>query len=107
MTSAEIGFDSKRYLELQSAHIKERMSHFGKLYLEFGGKLFDDYHASRVLPGFTPDIKLQMLEQLKGQENVTLDGRRIMVYCNIGSLDDVEVVLQNDGGGIGLFRSCR
>ena len=50
MTSAEIGFDSKRYLELQSAHIKERMSHFGKLYLEFGGKLFDDYHASRLCP---------------------------------------------------------
>ena len=72
MTSAEIGFDSKRYLELQSAHIKERMSHFGKLYLEFGGKLFDDYHASRVLPGFTPDIKLQMLEQLKDKAEIVI-----------------------------------
>ena len=72
MTSAEIGFDSKRYLELQSAHIKERMSHFGKLYLEFGGKLFDDYHASRVLPGFAPDIKLQMLEQLKDKAEIVI-----------------------------------
>ena len=72
MTSAEIGFDSKRYLELQSAHIKDRMSHFGKLYLEFGGKLFDDYHASRVLPGFTPDIKLQMLEQLKDKAEIVI-----------------------------------
>ena len=72
MTSAKIGFDSKRYLELQSAHIKERMSHFGKLYLEFGGKLFDDYHASRVLPGFAPDIKLQMLEQLKDKAEIVI-----------------------------------
>ena len=72
MTSSEIGFDSKRYLELQSAHIKERMSHFGKLYLEFGGKLFDDYHASRVLPGFAPDIKLQMLEQLKDKAEIVI-----------------------------------
>ncbi len=47
----------------------------------------------------------EMLEQLKGQENITVDGRRVMVYCNIGSLDDVDVVLSNDGGGIGLFRS--
>ncbi len=72
MTSAKIGFDSKRYLELQSAHIKERMSHFGKLYLEFGGKLFDDYHAARVLPGFAPDIKLQMLEQLKDKAEIVI-----------------------------------
>ena len=72
MTSAKIGFDSQRYLELQSAHIKERMSHFGKLYLEFGGKLFDDYHAARVLPGFAPDIKLQMLEQLKDKAEIVI-----------------------------------
>ena len=54
-----IGFDNDRYLKIQSEHIKERINQFGdKLYLEFGGKLFDDYHASRVLPGFaqyTPD----------------------------------------------------
>ena len=60
-----IGFDNDKYLKIQSEHIKERISQFGdKLYLEFGGKLFDDYHASRVLPGFAPDSKLQMLMQL-------------------------------------------
>ena len=51
------GFDNEKYLKIQSEHIKERISQFGdKLYLEFGGKLFDDYHASRVLPGFAPYI---------------------------------------------------
>ena len=63
MSSTAIGFDSDKYLSLQSKHIKERVSQFGKLYLEFGGKLFDDYHASRVLPGFAPDNKLKMLER--------------------------------------------
>ena len=59
------GFDNDKYLKIQSEHIKERIAHFGdKLYLEFGGKLFDDYHASRVLPGFQPDSKLQLLMQL-------------------------------------------
>ena len=58
------GFDNEKYLKMQSEHIKERIAQFGnKLYLEFGGKLFDDYHASRVLPGFEPDSKLQMLLQ--------------------------------------------
>lgn len=57
-----IGFDNDKYLSMQSAHIRERIAQFGdKLYLEFGGKLLDDYHASRVLPGFAPDSKLQML----------------------------------------------
>ncbi len=61
----KIGFDNNKYLKIQSEHIKERMGQFGdKLYLEFGGKLFDDLHASRVLPGFEPDSKLQMLMQL-------------------------------------------
>ena len=60
-----IGFDNDKYLHMQSEHIRERISQFGgKLYLEFGGKLFDDYHASRVLPGFEPDSKLKMLLQL-------------------------------------------
>lgn len=72
MASSKIGFDSAKYLELQSAHIKERMSHFGKLYLEFGGKLFDDYHASRVLPGFAPDNKLKMLEQLRDKAEIVI-----------------------------------
>ena len=53
------GFDNEKYLKIQSEHIKQRIATFGdKLYLEFGGKLFDDYHASRVLPGFKPDSKL-------------------------------------------------
>ncbi|HIR19741.1 MAG TPA: DUF1846 domain-containing protein [Candidatus Pelethomonas intestinigallinarum] len=61
-----IGFDNQKYIETQSAHIRERIDQFGgKLYLEFGGKLFDDYHASRVLPGFAPDSKIRMLQQLR------------------------------------------
>ena len=61
-----IGFDNQKYIETQSAHIRERIDQFGgKLYLEFGGKLFDDYHASRVLPGFEPDSKIRMLQQLR------------------------------------------
>ena len=68
-----IGFDNEKYLHMQSEHIKERIAQFdNKLYLEFGGKLFDDYHASRVLPGFEPDSKLQMLLQLKGQAEVVI-----------------------------------
>ncbi len=60
------GFDNAKYLSLQSAKIQERIDAFGdKLYLEFGGKLFDDYHASRVLPGFEPDSKIKMLLKLK------------------------------------------
>ena len=60
------GFDNEKYLRIQSERIKERISQFeGKLYMELGGKLFDDYHACRVLPGFEPDSKLRMLEQMK------------------------------------------
>lgn len=61
----KIGFDNDKYLQIQSSHIKDRIQKFGnKLYLEFGGKLFDDFHAARVLPGFMPDSKLKMLMQL-------------------------------------------
>ena len=61
-----IGFDNQKYLTTQSEQIKKRIAQFGgKLYLEFGGKLFDDYHASRVLPGFEPDSKIRMLQQLQ------------------------------------------
>ena len=68
-----IGFDNEKYLQTQSAHIRERIAQFdNKLYLEFGGKLFDDYHASRVLPGFHPDSKLQMLLQLKDQAEIVI-----------------------------------
>jgi uncharacterized protein (UPF0371 family) len=67
------GFDNEKYLKMQSEHIRERIAQFGnKLYLEFGGKLFDDYHASRVLPGFQPDSKLQMLLQLKDQAEIVI-----------------------------------
>ena len=67
------GFDNDKYLQMQSEHIRERIAQFdNKLYLEFGGKLFDDYHASRVLPGFQPDSKLQMLLQLKDQAEVVI-----------------------------------
>ena len=67
------GFDNNKYLKMQSEHIKERIAMFGdKLYLEFGGKLFDDYHASRVLPGFEPDSKFKMLQQLKDQAEIVL-----------------------------------
>jgi uncharacterized protein (UPF0371 family) len=69
----KIGFDNEKYLKMQSEHIRERIAQFGnKLYLEFGGKLFDDYHASRVLPGFQPDSKLQMLLQLKDQAEIVI-----------------------------------
>ena len=69
----KIGFDNNKYLTMQSAHIRERIAQFdNKLYLEFGGKLFDDYHASRVLPGFQPDSKLQMLLQLKDQAEIVV-----------------------------------
>ena len=67
------GFDNERYIQTQSAHIKERIAQFGgKLYLEFGGKLYDDYHASRVLPGFQPDSKLQMLLNMKDQVEIVI-----------------------------------
>lgn len=69
----QIGFDNEQYLKTQSEHIRSRIGAFeGKLYLEFGGKLFDDYHASRVLPGFAPDSKLRMLLQLKDEAEVVI-----------------------------------
>ena len=69
----KIGFDNQKYLELQSKKILERVDKFGgKLYLEFGGKLFDDYHASRVLPGFEPDSKMKMLLQVKDQAEIVI-----------------------------------
>ena len=68
-----IGFDNDKYLSMQSEKIRERIGQFGgKLYLEFGGKLFDDYHASRVLPGFEPDSKIRMLQTLKDQVEILI-----------------------------------
>lgn len=69
----KIGFDNEKYLNIQSEHIKERIAKFGnKLYLELGGKLFDDHHASRVLPGFQPDSKLRMLRQLAHSAEIVI-----------------------------------
>ncbi len=68
-----VGFDNEKYLKMQSEHIEERISKFGdKLYLEFGGKLFDDFHASRVLPGFEPDSKLRMLMKLSDRAEIVI-----------------------------------
>ena len=70
---AKIGFDNAKYIELQSQNIKDRIAMFGdKLYLEFGGKLFDDFHASRVLPGFEPDAKVKMLMSLKDDAEIVI-----------------------------------
>ena len=67
------GFDNEKYIRIQSEHIKERIAKFkGKLYLELGGKLFDDHHASRVLPGFQPDSKLRMLQQLADSAEIVI-----------------------------------
>ncbi len=69
----KIGFDNDKYISLQADHIKERIGQFGgKLYLEFGGKLFDDYHASRVLPGFQPDSKIRMLKSLSDDVEIVI-----------------------------------
>ena len=68
-----LAFDNEKYLQLQSQHIRQRIDQFGgKLYLEFGGKLYDDNHASRVLPGFQPDSKLRMLIELKDQVEMVI-----------------------------------
>ena len=73
MVMRKLCFDNDKYLKLQSEKILERIDHFGgKLYLEFGGKLFDDFHASRVLPGFEPDSKVKMLLQLKDQAEIII-----------------------------------
>lgn len=72
-THMRVGFDNQKYLKMQSEHIMERIAKFdNKLYLEFGGKLFDDFHASRVLPGFAPDSKFQMLMQLAPQAEIVM-----------------------------------
>ena len=80
-----IGFDDKKYVKIQSEHIRERISQFGgKLYLEMGGKLFDDYHASRVLPGFKPDSKLSMLQQLS-------DSIEIVIVINAEDIEENKI----------------
>ena len=94
----KIGFDNQKYLKMQSEHIKERIDKFGdKLYLEFGGKLFDDYHASRVLPGFEPDAKLKMLMQLSSQAELVIvisakDIEKHKIRSDIGITYDLDVL---------------
>ena len=96
------GFDSEKYLKIQSEHIKERIAKFGdKLYLEFGGKLFDDFHASRVLPGFQPDIKLKMLLQLADVAEIVIvisavDIEKNKVRGDLGITYDVDVLRLRD-----------
>ena len=97
-TGMKIGFDNEKYLKIQSEHIKERISHFGdKLYLEFGGKLFDDFHASRVLPGFAPDSKLRMLLQMADMAEIVIvisavDIEKNKVRGDLGITYDVDVL---------------
>ena len=107
---AKTGFDNQKYLELQSKHIRERIEQFGgKLYLEFGGKLFDDYHASRVLPGFAPDSKLHMLLQLRDEAEIVIvinasDIEKNKVRGDLGITYDLDVLRLIDAfRAIGLY----
>ena len=96
------GFDNDKYLKIQSEHIKERIAQFGnKLYLELGGKLFDDHHASRVLPGFEPDSKLRMLTQLQDHAEIVivisaLDIEKNKVRQDLGITYDMDVLRLRD-----------
>lgn len=105
-----LGFDNEKYLQMQSKRIKERISQFGgKLYLEFGGKLFDDYHASRVLPGFKPDSKINMLVQLKEDAEIVIvinagDIEKNKVRGDLGITYDADVLRLIDAfRGYGLY----
>lgn len=105
-----VGFDNDKYLQMQSERIKYRISQFGgKLYLEFGGKLFDDYHASRVLPGFNPDSKINMLLQLKDQAEIIIainanDIEKNKIRDDLGITYDLDVLRLIDAfRGKGLY----
>ena len=92
------GFDNEKYLRIQSEHIKERIAKFGnKLYLEFGGKLFDDYHASRVLPGFDVNAKIKLLHELKDQAEIIFvisagDIEKTKMRADLGITYDMDVL---------------
>ena len=98
----KIGFDNEKYLKIQSEHIKERIAQFdGKLYMELGGKLFDDHHASRVLPGFKPDSKLRMLAQLRDSIEIVIvvnaeDIEKNKVRADLGITYDEDVLRLRD-----------
>ncbi len=107
---SKIGFDNDKYLKMQSEHIIERISGFdNKLYLELGGKLFDDYHASRVLPGFAPDSKIRMLMELKDSAEIVIvisasDIEQSKVRGDLGITYDQDVLRLIDAfRGIGLL----
>ena len=109
---ATAAFDNEKYLQMQSAHIRDRIAQFGgKLYLEFGGKLYDDNHASRVLPGFQPDSKLRMLLQLKDQVEMVIainadDIEKNKVRGDLGITYDRDVIRLIDVfRGFGLYVS--
>ncbi|MBQ7827971.1 MAG: DUF1846 family protein, partial [Clostridia bacterium] len=105
-----IGFDNDKYIELQSGHIMERAENFGgRLYLELGGKLFDDNHASRVLPGFRPDSKMAMLLNLRDQAELVIainadDIEKSKVRGDLGLTYEAEVLRLIDAfHDIGLY----
>ena len=107
-----LGYDNDKYIRTQSAHIRERIGQFGgKLYLEFGGKLYDDNHASRVLPGFQPDSKLQMLLQIKEQVEMVIvinadDIEKNKIRGDLGITYDRDVIRLIDVfRGFGLYVS--
>ena len=108
----KIGYDNDKYIRTQSAHIRERIDQFGgKLYLEFGGKLYDDNHAARVLPGFQPDSKLQMLLQIKEQVEMVIainadDIEKSKIRGDLGITYDRDVIRLIDVfRGLGLYVS--
>ena len=108
----KIGFDSEMYMQKQSEKILERISRFGKLYLEFGGKLFDDLHAARVLPGFDKAAKIKLLQKLK-------DKAELIICINAGDIEknkvradygitygsEVERMIDNISG-MGIYINC-
>ena len=102
---ASVAFDNDKYIRMQSEHIRDRIAKFGgKLYLEFGGKLYDDNHAARVLPGFQPDSKLKMLLQLRDQVEMVIvinadDIERNKIRGDLGITYDRDVIRL-----IGIFR---
>lgn len=106
----KIGFDNEKYLQMQSSHIRERINQFdNKLYLEFGGKLFDDYHASRVLPGFQPDSKLHLLKELSDTAEIVIvisaaDIEANKIRGDLGITYDTDVLrLKDEFEANGLF----
>ena len=93
----KIGFDNKKYIKTQSKKIKERFKMFDKLYLEIGGKLFDDYHASRVLPGFKSDVKINMFNEIKNDLEIIFcinanDIEKSKIRAEHGITYDIEIL---------------